>query len=422
MSWSSLRPTNLHLAHLWGGGTEAWVEDFAIADRFSENLIFQSLGTYECYGISCRLIHPKSDTVLNSWVLQHPISEVRSIHDEYAAILKTVCEEHRIQHIYVSSLIGHSFDVFRLGIPCTKIYHDYFPYCPAFFITRDGVCTSCSEKDLRLCRGWHTSHRPKASSRYFLDLRDAFFAAISEADIRHVSPSRGLPENLRVLDSRFEAIDFHIVEHGIPHRRQDCFGGAEDGRRLRVGLLGLLGWNKGRELVRRQFDLWRTIVDLHIIGARDDGSEYAERWGSQFVHHYTKDELPGILEQHALDLVIFLSLVPETFSYTLSEAWCFCIPPAARRIGAFAERIEQRTDGFLLGLEEEAVTDFLLWADRERGELRKVARSLCSRSVRTVENAVDDYYRLRSDDTARLDRPLPEKPRLRSSPRPEVPR
>ena len=406
MSWSTLRPTNLHLSHLWGGGTELWVEDFATADQLSENLVFQSLGTYECYGISLRLIHARSGEVLGSWVLQHPISEVRAIHAEYAAILQAVCEEYRIDHIYVSSLIGHSLDVFRLGIPCTKIYHDYFPYCPAFFITRDGLCTSCMADDLRRCSTWDTSHRPKASPAYFLDLRDAYFAAISAGVVCHVSPSLSLPKNLRTLDSRFEAVSFAIIEHGITHQRQDSFGGAEDGRRLQVGILGLLGWNKGREVLRRQFDTLRTIADIHIIGAEDAGVEYSGRWGSHFVHHYSKDELPKVLERHPLDLVVFLSVVPETFSYTLSEAWCFCLPPAARRLGALAERITHGSDGFLFDLEEDNVVDFLLWADRHREELRRVARQLREKPVRTTEEAVHDYYRLRTDFPVLLEKSL----------------
>ena len=89
--------------------------------------------------------------------------------------------------------------------------------------------------------------------------------------------------------------------------------------------------------------------------------------------------------------------MPETFSYTLSEAWCFCIPPAARRLGALAERIQSRVDGFLFDVRDEAAIDFLLWADRERQELRQVARRLRSVAVRSVQDAVIDYYRLRAD-------------------------
>ncbi len=403
MSWSSVRPTNLHVAHLWGGGTEVWIEDFAAADGLSENLVLQALGTEECYGLRLRLMHVTSATVIESWMLRDPIGEVRSRHPEYAAVLAEICARFGVRHIYVSSLVGHSLDVFRQGIPCTKIYHDYFPYCPAFFVTRDGPCTSCTKADLGACKDWDTSHRPKASPSYYVELRDSYFETVAGGDIHHVSPSRSVPQNLRALDSRWNGIDFDIIGHGITHRKQNLFGGAEDGRRLRVGLLGLLGWNKGRQMVRETFDTIRTIVDLHIIGAEEAGVEYDGRWGAHFVHHYEKDELQGIIDLHRLDLMIFVSQVPESFSFTLSEAWCFGIPPAARRIGAHAERISNGSNGFLFGLEDDAVIDFLLWADRERDELRRVARRLQEKSVRTVKEAVRDYYRLRTDYAAQLD-------------------
>ena len=402
MIGSRLRPTNLHLSHFWGGGTEAWVEDFAAADELSNNLVLQSLGSYECYGIRFRLLHVNRGQLLGEWVLQHPISEVSGEHSEYAALLRQICQDFEIDHIYVSSLIGHSCDIFRLGIACTKVYHDYFPYCPAFFITRDGLCTSCGQDELEECKEWDTSHRPKSSPSYYASLRETFFDAVAAGDVRHVSPSRSVPDNLRRLDRRWRDIKFEIIEHGISHNRVDAFGGAEDGRRLRVGLLGLLGWNKGREIVREKFDILRTIADIHILGAEEAGAEYEGRWGASFVHHYEKAYLAELLTHRRLDLLLFLSQVPETFSYTLSEAWCFCIPPAARRIGAQAERIEEGRNGFLFGLEDDAVVDFLLWADRERNELRRLAARLREKPIRTVKEAICDYYRLRPDYTRQL--------------------
>jgi len=399
-SASPAKPTNLHLAHSWGGGLGHWVREFARADGYAENLVLESVGTIDCYGIGLRLRNPKSGAILDSWVLRHPISEVRRFHREYAAILAAICSDFGVGHIYVSSLIGHTLDVFGLGVPVTHIYHDYFSYCPALFIFRGGVCTSCTLEDLRWCKRVQTHYPPKNSPHYYPEFRDAFFAAVAAADVRHVCPSRSLARNLRTLDARFEAIDFTFIEHGITYRKRDCFGGAQGERRLRVGLLGHLNWNKGLETMRRIFATARVIADLHFIGAHDGGAEFAGRWGANFVHHYSGGELPSLLDRHRPDLVLFLPLVPESFSYTLSEAWCFCIPPATRPIGALAERIDEGVDGFFLGPEDDDVVDFLLFVDRERDALRRMAHRLRSKSVRTVAETVNEYYRLRTDASA----------------------
>lgn len=413
--FSSLKPVNLHVSHSWGGGLGLWVEEFARADSYSENLVLESVGTSECFGIGLRLRHLASDTTLQSWVLRHPITEVRGSHAEYAAILGTICAELGIDHIYVSSVVGHSLDLYRLGLPVTQIYHDYFPYCPALFIFRDGVCTSCTEEDLRQCRLGPAAYSPRSSPGYYRELRDELFEVVAAADVRHVCPSRSLFTNLRRIDPRFEAIDFTIIEHGLALRRRDCFGGAEDGRRLRVGLLGYLNWNKGLEIIRRTFEVARTIVDFHFIGAHDQGAEFAGRWGSHYVHHYSHQDLPALFEQNRLDLALLLPIVPESFSFTLSEAWCFCIPPAARPLGALAERIEEGSDGFFLGLADEDLIDFLLCVDRERDELRQMAARLAAKPVRSVQEVVDDYYMLRTSYPDQLGRSLEQT--IRTMPR-----
>ena len=393
--WPSGRPTNLHIAHSWGGGLAVWVKDFCEADEFSENIVLESFGSASCYGIGLRLRHPKSGTILDSWVLQDPISEVRVSHSEHAEILQKICQHYGVDHIYISSLIGQSLAAFKLNIAVTVIYHDYFPYCAAFFLTRETQCTSCSLDDLKLCKSISTDLRPKHLPSYYPRFRDAYFEALAGACVSHVAPSHSVPGNLRRVDSRFEAFRFSIIEHGIPFRSIDTFGGAEDNRRLRVGVLGYLDWHKGLGILERCFDIARAITDLYFIGTHDPTSGLVARWGAHYIHDYEREKLPDILGRCRLDLALFLPLVPESFSYTLSEVQCFCIPPLARRIGAHGERIENGSDGFLFDVGDEDLVDSLLYLDRSRDELRAVAARLQGKPVRTVTDAVGDYYSMR---------------------------
>ena len=48
----------------------------------------------------------------------------------------------------------------------------------------------------------------------------------------------------------------------------------------------------------------------------------------------------------------------------------------------------------------------MLHVDRQRDELRRIAAKLRDKPVRTIDEAVRDYYQLRSDYTARLDNTL----------------
>ncbi|MEM6793697.1 MAG: hypothetical protein AAF725_06915 [Acidobacteriota bacterium] len=395
--WRPIKPVNLHLAHSWGGGLGRWAQDFALADPYSQNLVLESFGAIECYGVGLRLRRPEGGEILGSWVLSRPVSEMRSSDPEYATLLKHICREYGVAHLYVSSLIGLTLDVFRLGVPATLIYHDYFTYCPALYLTRGGVCTSCTADDLVACSGRETGHRPKGTPGFYAGLRSDFFAAVAAAEVHHVCPSGSLITNLRRIDERFRDIDFKVIEHGLSYAKRNCFGGAEESRRLRVGLLGVLSWNKGSAAFGKLFETLRLIADFSLIGAHEPGLAFGERWSSSVLPRYEQAELPAVLERHRLDLTLFLSRVPETFSYTLSESWCFGIPPAARPIGAQGDRIVHGETGFLFELEDDSLVDFLLWADRERDELRRVAARVATLPVRTLEEAVQDYYSLRAD-------------------------
>ena len=148
------------------------------------------------------------------------------------------------------------------------------------------------------------------------------------------------------------------------------------------------------------------IVDFYFIGSQDGGSGFSGRWGAHYIHSYKREELPAILAECRLDLALFYPVVPETFSYTLSEVWCFGIPPLARRLGSHGERIEHGSNGFLFGLEENVLVDSLLDLDRSRDKIRAVAARLLDQPARSVSDAVCEYYLMRSDFPRRLEESL----------------
>ena len=338
----SPQPVNLHLSHSWGGGLARWISDFAGADAVSKNLILESFGGMECYGVGLQLHEAGSGNLLERWVFQDPISEVRSTHREYQSVLEQVRTRFGIDHIYISSLVGHSLDVFESACEITVIHHDYFPYCPALFLTRGDVCTSCGTDELAACKKAE-GHRPKSSTDYYLDLRETLFSVNNRPGVTHVCPSRSVVENLRRIDSRYAEIPFHIIEHGLNYERRDLFGGAEEGRRLRVGILGVLSWNKGAAILKQEFDRLRTIVDFVLIGTHEAGQPFHNRWGAQVQDQYNRDELPAHLDRCQLDMTLFLSLVPETFSFTSLNPGV----SAFHRSHARSERLAtgSRTDG-----------------------------------------------------------------------------
>lgn len=103
--------------------------------------------------------------------------------------------------------------------------------------------------------------------------------------------------------------------------------------------------HKGSLIVDELVDRLATHgIEVHSIGSDD----FEARPG--FVVHgtYRRAELTGLLAEIDPDLAIIPSVVPESYSLTLSELWDHGIPVLARDVGALGRRIGSSGGGFLV--------------------------------------------------------------------------
>lgn len=335
---------------------------------------------------------------MQRWVLKYPISETRVEHQEYRTIVETICRRYEVSRIYLSCLVGHSLDVFYLGLPVTKIHHDYYPYCPNIYTYFGRPCVGCDLEELTDC----LKNNPvdfandKCSAGYWLDLREAYVEALGGSEVDHVCPSECVITNLKNLDPRLGRLPLTVIPHGVNVAKDNSFGGAEDGRQLRVAVLGTQHIVKGMKILEEAFDKARLIADFTFLGGGPEGAPFMSRYGVRYVERYEHSQLGALLQEGAFDLALFTSVFPETFCYTLSEVRAHAIPPCARAVGSFLDRIRDGEDGFLVGPESEDIVDFLLKVNADRALLRELSNRLETMPVRPVEAMLDDYHELRN--------------------------
>ena len=85
-----------------------------------------------------------------------------------------------------------------------------------------------------------------------------------------------------------------------------------------------------------------------VIGYTDRDEAFAELGNVEISGAYSPADLSSIVEDSGCTTALFLSVWPETFSYTLSEAWRLGLHPITLDIGAPAERIREMQQGSLI--------------------------------------------------------------------------
>lgn len=147
-----------------------------------------------------------------------------------------------------------------------------------------------------------------------------------------------------------------------------------------VAILGNVLRPKGADCLLRVLDLLVGAEGFvfHVFGKAD--KHYAEKLAEydgtavRFRNGYSNTDVSSLT---SCDVALFLSLWPETFSISLSEAWQAGMIPIASDIGAFADRIEDGITGFLVPVDDEAVVATLLQRLKANPDIcRDMRRSL----------------------------------------------
>lgn len=394
------RPTQLHITHSWGGGTARWVDDFQRKDTQRRNLILRSVGDWNHAGRRLDLIDPSiGETPLLSWELATSIRSTDSAHEEYRRILAKVIAAFDIRALLVSSFIGHAMDVLDSGLPTALVLHDLYPYCPAMFGYFETPCVSCQPDRLNACMRRNPDnefwHNTKAAD--WLALREAFTGYLARPWLRIVAPTRSVRERWSNLLPVLVDQPWHLVGHGVDPGE---FGAGDPliastaNERLRIVVPGRLDTHKGLELLRAAMPALCGQFEILLLGCGEFGQAFDNEPGVNIVPHYRYAELGQMIRGFAPDVALLLSILPESFSYTLSEMFALGLPVAATRLGAFAERIEQGVTGMLFDPNPDSLVASMRMLTMDRAFLSRMRTNVAAIPLRNVHEMIRDYHAL----------------------------
>ncbi len=410
-----VRPVRLHVSHSWGGGLGRWVEDFITADTAHQSLVLRPIGHWDAFAQTLALYPgPQMDVPLKTWTLAQPILSTALAHHQYREILGEIVATYGVGSVLVSSLIGHSLDVLDSGLPTTFVCHDFYPVCPPLYATWGNPCDSCDSSRLANCLSDNPQHRifRIEPHDHWVALRRAFADLVAARDITMVAPCQSVARRLQALLPPLADRTIAVIGHGLSPesiaslavaRHDEPEGGRSDeAGRLRIVILGSLADHKGATLLAPVLAQIGGFADLLLLGAGEDGRRFAGGGAVTVVEHYQRHQLGELLAEFKPDLGLLLSTVPETFSYTLSELHAAGVPVAATALGAFADRIQHQSDGWLFDPTPDALLALLRQLHQSPAGIAAVRARLLARPAKPAAAMVADYNRLESPSARAL--------------------
>lgn len=392
------KPVILHILHGWGGGAERFVRDLAGIDRQRHHLVLTARGNFgrRRYGEVLELL---DDTLmpppLRQLHLSDPIASTSFCHRGYTAFLAEVIRDFGVTAIFVSSLIGHSLDALRTGLPTIYFVHDFYPLWPLLHRNVDDAHTTFDAAQLStdLARADARFEFAERDPAYWLALREALADTALSAQAQLIAPSHAAMTLFLRLQPRLSVLPQEVIPHGMePWPAPPSLPPAPARERLRLVVLGRVRGGKTSNLLRAALDAGlREHAEIFLLGA---GPESREFFGERDVHillNYRHDELPDLLARVAPDAALILADFAETFSYTLSELGSFRIPAIATRLGALGERICDGVNGFLVDPNAAAIVATVARLRADRAALIHARKGLTQIPQRTLVDMAADY-------------------------------
>ncbi len=390
------RVVRLHVAHSWGGGLSKWVREFVRSDQaagLGHGLVLRSVGIVGAYGQRLCLYAGEDEVVpLRYWELGVPVHATATAHLEIRRILREIIDEFGVDQVVVSSLIGHSLDVLRTGLPTLVVAHDHYPFCVALYAHFDGECRTCTPERLNRCLHHNPEHRffRGVQAQDWLHLREAFVHEVTTARLPIVAPSASVARRWQSMMPALSPAQFRVIPHGLDLPATPAFEAPAAGP-LKIVVLGRQTSEKGSHLLLQMLQPLLEFSELVLVGCGERTDPALAHPRVRLIAHFENADLPSILAEQQPHVGLLMSTVPETFSYALSELWHAGIPVLATANGALADRIEDGVNGFLEPADTAALLARLRQLHEQRHRLDVVRQRVRNLPRRSLLDMVRDY-------------------------------
>ena len=344
--------------------------NFYLSKSFSKNLLFIDFEVYSggAYAYSQNKIKKFINEGYNIITLRHnSINNTLKIfftnfNDEECLYLDNISEVYfilkklNIEYVFINNLVfldnNHLtilFDILEKNKEIYKyqleyVFHDFFSICQSFFLVNDKDMF-CGIPDTKICRKCNKIEK-YLSIDVYRKMWDKFLS-ISNILTCFSKPSYD------IIVSVYPNIKnkLQIIPHEILINYKEKYNPNWNNNILNIGFFGNFHPVKGSNII---LDLDNKLIksnikySIKLFGEKTVEYNQEEYLNINYIGKYERNNIPNLLNSHYIDIVIFTSIWPETFSYVIQELMEAKVPIICFNLGAPAERVSHYDKGYIV--------------------------------------------------------------------------
>nr|WP_256679654.1 glycosyltransferase [Pseudomonas sp. PB120] len=272
----------------------------------------------------------------------------------------SILEQYNVSTVHFHHLIGHSPSLVKackaLGVPSVMTFHDYYAVCHRFTLLsfKGSYCEpdKISHAQCDVCL-WSTHQIVPGSQS---TRRAAWDQLIASTDSLIFNTNGSHELTAKIYPAVASHKDIKVIPVPTAPTREITTTFSQQKSTLRVAILGNFSRHKGGDVISRVIPLFENSpIEFHIFG-RVDGDYFGlndhKAYPQVFIHgEFVPGEIPETV--YTCNVSLHVSIWPETYCLTLSEAWDCGLVPIVSDIGALGERVTDGVNGFKIAANSE---------------------------------------------------------------------
>ena len=320
----------------------------------------------------------------------------QTYNNEYKKIIMQIFDDFSIDLVHIHHMKNHYFDILDIAkskdVKIVYSIHDFYSVCPIInkmYCNKEYCHNPSNERCVECMKKTYGFNE-----NMIFEWRNRF-NKLFDYSYKVIAPTKSCKDELLMT---YNNLKVDIIKHGVDLEKIER--DYQLGDKINVAFLGAIGIIKGSNIVSEILKKKYNKINFHLFGVYDRVLSRSEK--KRIICHgqYKREELPELFKKNKIDLVCLLSICPETYSYTLTEAIANEIPVLVSNLGALKERVEKDSLGWVVDLEcdnpAKVVIDKIKEIQKDRDDYNKKLESIRNYKIRTVKMMVKDYDKIYS--------------------------